>query len=181
MIAPRPSRCLAVVVLALLAVACGGPDYPQATLPQFDCRAPRAVVFEALVRRAEQLGYEHANVDPMSTQFAVYAHSLSNRRRPRRPQRPSRRRLERVTDNLLIVEVSDERVRVLAFGPNVVGDDHMHPEIATELETFAAALRETSDSLRSGGLSGIVSGAPTEPTDARGDDPSTAGGALADP
>lgn len=175
---PRPPRCFAVASLALFAAACGGPEYPQTTLPEFACRAPRAVVFEALVRRAEQLGYEHANVDPMNTEFAVYAHSLSERPAPQPQSRPPRRRLESVTDNLLIVEVNDERVRVIAFGPNVVGPDHMHPEIATELTTFAGALRETADSLRAGGLSGIVGGAP-EPAD--DGDPSTVGGALADP
>jgi hypothetical protein len=150
-------RALALAV-ALLAASCSPSSYPRTTLPAFRTEVPRAVAFEGLVRRAAQLGYVRVNVDPTSTTFAVYAHALG-RGAPQRRRRAPRRGREIIRDDIFIVEVSDAEVRVRPFGPHVIDDDQVHPELAAELRVFARSLRDTVRALRTGGLAAIV-GAP---------------------
>lgn len=136
----------ALLIVALAMGGCGRAPYMRAEPLHFSPSAPPRMTFEALVRRADDLGYVIHDVDPVHGIFFVHARSVGN------PSRSARR------SNLFVVEVADREVRVSAIGRNVRRDGRMHPQLADELLEFGEAMQIASDSLRGG-----VAGAPAVP------------------
>lgn len=128
---------LVAMAFALAASACVRTPYTHADPLQFRPSAPSRVTLDALVRRADTLGYVFHEIDPVYGYFLVHSHVLGAPTQARR-------------SNLFVVEVADEEVRVSAVGRHVRRDGRMHPSLARELATFGEAMESAAAAVRGG-------------------------------
>lgn len=125
--------CATIVVCA----SCTRQPFLRPEAVQFRPKATQEVTFEALMRRADALGYSLEGADRMHGVFLVHSRVLGRAR-----QNP--RRLE----NVFVVEVADAEVRVSARGRHVAPDGRMHPRLAEELAAFGDAMEAAASKVR---------------------------------